>query len=273
MSAAEALITRADIEEADGRIDGRIRRTPVIELEPGAFGLPGRLSLKLEQLQHSGSFKARGAFNLLLKRDVPEVGVVAASGGNFGLAIAFAARALGHHATIFVPEASSPAKQAKLRALGAELVVTGRFYADALAASQQRVRRDRRPLRPCLRSARGRSWGRNLRARTRPAAPEDRHGDGRDRGRRAHRRYRQLVWRHDKGHLGRIGADLDPGFGAEPLANRSTSNWVALRPMRWAPSASATMASRRPGAGWTGRCSSRTRRSSGHSRRSGTAYA
>ncbi len=139
MSAAEALITRADIEEADGRIEGRIRRTPVIELESGAVGVAGKLSLKLEQMQHSGSFKARGAFNLLLRRGVPAAGVVAASGGNFGLAIAFAARALGHHATIFVPEASSPAKQAKLRALGAELVVTGRFYADALAASQQRV--------------------------------------------------------------------------------------------------------------------------------------
>ncbi len=139
MTAAQTFITRDDIEAADKRITSHIRRTPVIELESGAFGIPGKLSLKLEQLQHSGSFKARGAFNLLLNRPVPEAGVVAASGGNFGLAIAFAARALGHHATIFVPEASSPAKQAKLRALGAELVVTGQFYADALAASKHRV--------------------------------------------------------------------------------------------------------------------------------------
>jgi threonine dehydratase len=139
MTAVEAFVTRDDIEAADRRIDQWIRRTPVLALEPGAFGVRGRLTLKLEQLQHSGSFKARGAFNLLLNRDVPETGVVAASGGNFGLAIAYAARALGHHATIFVPEASSRAKQAKLRALGAELVVTGSFYADALAASLERV--------------------------------------------------------------------------------------------------------------------------------------
>lgn len=139
MTAGEAFITRDDIEAADQRIAPWVRRTPVLELEPGAFDVPGRLTLKLEQLQHSGSFKARGAFNLLLNRSVPESGVVAASGGNFGLAIAFAARVLGHHATIFVPESSAPAKQAKLRALGANLVVTGRFYADALAASQKRV--------------------------------------------------------------------------------------------------------------------------------------
>ena len=103
MTAGEAFITRDDIEAADQRIAPWVRRTPVLELEPGAFDVPGRLTLKLEQLQHSGSFKARGAFNLLLNRSVPESGVVAASGGNFGLAIAFAARVLGHHATIFVP--------------------------------------------------------------------------------------------------------------------------------------------------------------------------
>ena len=90
-------------------------------------------------MQRSGTFKGRGAFNLLLSRSVPEAGVVAASGGNFGAAIAYAARALGHHATIFVPEVTSAAKQAKLRSLGAELIVTGAFYTDALAASKQRV--------------------------------------------------------------------------------------------------------------------------------------
>ena len=139
MTGTTTFVTREDIEAADRSIDGWIRRTPVMEMEQGTFGLSCPLTLKLEQLQRSGSFKARGAFNLLRNRDVPPAGVVAASGGNFGLAIAFAARALGHHATIFVPEASSPAKQAKLRALGAELVVTGRFYADALAASKERV--------------------------------------------------------------------------------------------------------------------------------------
>ncbi len=139
MTPEEAFVTRDDIEAADQRIDRWVRRTPVLELEAGAFGISGHLTLKLEQLQHSGSFKARGAFNLLLSREVPDTGVVAASGGNFGLAIAYAARALGHHATIFVPQAASAAKQAKLRALGAELVVTGNFYADALAASMERI--------------------------------------------------------------------------------------------------------------------------------------
>ncbi len=139
MTGTTTFVTREDIEAADRTIDGWVRRTPVMEMEQDAFGLSCSLSLKLEQLQLSGSFKARGAFNLMRNREVPSAGVVAASGGNFGLAIAFAARALGHHATIFVPEAASPAKQAKLRALGAELVVTGRFYADALAASKERV--------------------------------------------------------------------------------------------------------------------------------------
>ncbi|MBI3965893.1 MAG: pyridoxal-phosphate dependent enzyme, partial [Chloroflexi bacterium] len=118
-----------------------VRETPVLDLEPGALGLPGRLSLKLELLQHTGSFKARGAFNLLLARDVPSAGVVAASGGNFGLAIAYAARALGHSATIFVPEATVEVKRAKLRTLGANLVVTGAYYADALAASLEHAQR------------------------------------------------------------------------------------------------------------------------------------
>jgi threonine dehydratase len=139
MTQREIQVTRDDIEAADARIDGWIRRTPVISLERGVFGLPGRISLKLEQLQRSGTFKGRGAFNLLLNRAVPEAGVVAASGGNFGAAIAYAARALGHHATIFVPELTSATKQAKLRSLGAELIVTGAVYADALAASRQRV--------------------------------------------------------------------------------------------------------------------------------------
>lgn len=139
MVKTEVQVTRADIEAADQRIDGWIRRTPVIELERGAFGLPGRIIIKLEFLQRSGTFKARGAFYLLLNRAVPEAGVVAASGGNFGAAIAYAARALGHHATIFVPNVTSATKQAKLRALGAELIVTGDVYADALAASKERV--------------------------------------------------------------------------------------------------------------------------------------
>jgi threonine dehydratase len=95
--------------------------------------------LKLEFMQHSGSFKARGAFANLLLRNVPSAGVVAASGGNHGVAVAYAARQLGVRAAIFVPSITSPAKVDRIRAYGAETVVGGDRYADALAASQQRI--------------------------------------------------------------------------------------------------------------------------------------
>ncbi|EHH13334.1 threonine dehydratase [Mesorhizobium amorphae CCNWGS0123] len=101
------------------------------------FGRPPlAVDLKLECLQHSGSFKARGAFTNLLERPVPEAGVVAASGGNHGAAVAYAAMRLGHKATIFVPEVSPPAKLDRIRSYGAELVVGGARYAEALAASE-----------------------------------------------------------------------------------------------------------------------------------------
>lgn len=133
-------ITRDDIVAAAERIAPYVRRTPVLALEPGAFGHPARLFLKLEQLQHAGSFKVRGAFNrLLTSRRARQVGVCAASGGNFGLAVAYAARALGIPATIFVPEISTPAKVARLRDLGADVVVAGREYAEALEACRERV--------------------------------------------------------------------------------------------------------------------------------------
>jgi len=114
-----------------------IRRTPVIEIDAADFGLrSNRLALKLELLQHSGSFKARGAFANLLTRKVPEAGVVAASGGNHGAAVAYAARTLKVPAKIFVPSVSSPAKIERIRAYGADLVIEGDRYADALAASE-----------------------------------------------------------------------------------------------------------------------------------------
>jgi threonine dehydratase len=97
------------------------------------------LHLKLELMQHSGSFKARGAFANLLLRDVPSTGVVAASGGNHGAAVAYAAQRLGIRASIFVPRITSPAKVDRIRAYGAEIMVGGDRYADALAASQQRL--------------------------------------------------------------------------------------------------------------------------------------
>jgi threonine dehydratase len=98
---------------------------------------PLAVDLKLECLQHSGSFKARGAFTNLLERPVPEAGVVAASGGNHGAAVAYAAMRLGHKATIFVPEVSPPAKLERIRSYGAELIVGGARYAEALAASER----------------------------------------------------------------------------------------------------------------------------------------
>jgi threonine dehydratase len=115
-----------------------IRRTPVVEVDAADFGLdPMPLVLKLELLQHTGSFKTRGAFSNLLTRVVPAAGVVAASGGNHGVAVAYAAMKVGKPARIFVPTVSSPAKMDRIRSYGAELVVTGERYNDALIASQE----------------------------------------------------------------------------------------------------------------------------------------
>jgi threonine dehydratase len=112
----------------------------VVEVSGADFGLPPfPLTLKLECLQHGGSFKARGAFANLLMRDLPEPGVIAASGGNHGAAVAYAAQRLGVKARIFVPTLSSPAKISRIRNYGAELVVGGDRYADALAASEEAV--------------------------------------------------------------------------------------------------------------------------------------
>jgi threonine dehydratase len=134
------VITREDIRGTYETIRPYIRRTPVVQLDlgdldPAAGELPA-ITLKLEQLQCAGSFKARGAFTNLLLRDVPPAGVVAASGGNHGVAVAYAAHRLGLPAKIFVPTVSAPAKIERIRQLGAELVVTGDRYADALAAAQ-----------------------------------------------------------------------------------------------------------------------------------------
>jgi len=130
-------VDAASISAAFARIKDHIRATPVVEIAGADFGVAEtRLVFKLEQLQHSGSFKARGAFANLLLRDIPPAGVTAASGGNHGAAVAFAARALGVKAKIFVPTVSSPAKVERIRGYGADLVVGGDRYADALAASE-----------------------------------------------------------------------------------------------------------------------------------------
>jgi threonine dehydratase len=130
-------LSRGRIEAAERLIRPHVRRTPVIEVEARDFGLAGAaLTLKLELLQHTASFKPRGAFTNLLMRQVPAAGVAAASGGNHGAAVAYAAMSLGIPATIFVPRVAAPAKIARIRAYGASLVVEGERYADALARCQ-----------------------------------------------------------------------------------------------------------------------------------------
>ena len=132
------MIGRDSIIETCDVIQPYVRRTPVIETEAADWGL-GRFTaiFKLELLQRAGSFKTRGAFANLLMRAVPAAGVVAASGGNHGVAVAYAAQRLGKPARIFVPSVASPAKIARIRECGAELSVSGERYADALAASER----------------------------------------------------------------------------------------------------------------------------------------
>ena len=132
------MIKQSEIAATYPVIRAHIRRTPVIEVDAADFGLDSRpLALKLELFQHAGSFKTRGAFTNLLTREIPTAGVIAASGGNHGAAVAFAAMKLGIPATIFVPRVSSQAKIDRIRSYGANLVVTGERYDEALAASIQ----------------------------------------------------------------------------------------------------------------------------------------
>jgi threonine dehydratase len=133
-------ITRERIAATEAAIRRYIRRTPLLASDMADFGLPpGPLTFKLEMLQHSGSFKARGAFANLLLRETPATGVVAASGGNHGVAVAYATQQLSVPATIFVPDITSPAKAERIRGYGARLIFAGTRYADALAASEVHV--------------------------------------------------------------------------------------------------------------------------------------
>jgi threonine dehydratase len=133
------MITSSDVHDAAARIAGHIRATPLIEADQGAFPPAGRVWLKLEQLQHTGSFKVRGAFNRILSAAgqgmLPAVGVVAASGGNAGLAVAYAAARQGVPARVFVPVTAPPVKVARLHGYGADVVQTGSRYADAFEAA------------------------------------------------------------------------------------------------------------------------------------------
>lgn len=136
---SENPVTRPMIEEAAARIAGHARITPIMRLGQGAFGTEGDISFKLECLQHAGSFKTRGAFNNLLSLQVPAAGVAAASGGNHGAAVAYAARERGVKATIFVPEISPAAKIEAIKRFGADVVIGGAQYDDAQAACDRFV--------------------------------------------------------------------------------------------------------------------------------------
>lgn len=134
---ASATIARPQIEAAVALVRAHIRRTPVVDATCADFGFEGsKVNFKLELLQHAGSFKARGAFTNLLSRTVPAAGVVAASGGNHGAAIAYAAMKLGISAKIFVPSVASPAKIEQIRSYGADLTIAGDRYAEALESSE-----------------------------------------------------------------------------------------------------------------------------------------
>ena len=125
------MITRDAISRAAARIAPHVRRTPVVSVTMEGVELP--VALKLELLQHAGSFKSRGAFNTLLQASVGHGGVATASGGNHGAAVAYASRQLGHKAKIFVPEISSPAKVSRIASYGADVVQKGANYSEALA--------------------------------------------------------------------------------------------------------------------------------------------
>jgi threonine dehydratase len=133
------MITKEDIRAAAQRIAPYIRTTPVIRLEAGWFDNKGDTFLKLESLQVTGSFKPRGAFNRLLAGPIPPAGVIAASGGNHGIAVAYAAQKLGARAEIYVPGLATELKRKMLTDLGAQVVVAGNTYVEALAASEARA--------------------------------------------------------------------------------------------------------------------------------------
>ncbi len=134
------MIDKTEIQSASHRIAGHVRQTPVLALEEKAFGIDAQIHLKLEFLQHAGSFKPRGAFNCILSSEVPSAGVIAASGGNHGAAVAYAAQKLGLPAEIFVPTISPSNKVDRLLQYGAQVNVVGATYAEALAASKERAR-------------------------------------------------------------------------------------------------------------------------------------
>lgn len=137
-SVRPAMISRSAIAAAASRLAERVRHTPVIEVDGKILSCHYAVKLKLELLQHTGSFKPRGAFNRLLTATIPSAGVIAASGGNHGAAVAYAAQALGAKAEIFVPTGTPATKINRISGYGARVVEGGQTYADALAACHVR---------------------------------------------------------------------------------------------------------------------------------------
>ncbi|MDX2378852.1 MAG: serine/threonine dehydratase [Acidimicrobiia bacterium] len=137
MTSPGVPVSPADISRAMDAISPYVRSTPVIEVPGDEFGIDATLVIKLEFVQRSGAFKARGATHYIATQPIADTGIVAASGGNHGAAVAWAAQRLGHEATIFVPTTSAPAKVARLAQYGATIRQVGEVYGDALAASRE----------------------------------------------------------------------------------------------------------------------------------------
>jgi threonine dehydratase len=138
MHSTEPALDRPTIRSVYQIIQPHVRLTPILQTNGGDVGLSAfPLTLKLEQLQHAGSFKTRGAFTNLMCRSIPPAGVIAASGGNHGVAVAYAAGRLGIRARIFVPSVASPSKIERIRRYGADLTIVGDLYDDALVASER----------------------------------------------------------------------------------------------------------------------------------------
>ena len=135
----QTVVGRTAIENAADAIAGVVRPTPTLRVPGSEIGVDATLVLKLEYLQHSGSFKARGAAHFLATQPIAADGIVAASGGNHGAAVAWAAGRFGHRADVFVPDRATPAKVDRLRQYGAVVHQVGEVYADALAASRRHL--------------------------------------------------------------------------------------------------------------------------------------
>ena len=244
MSSNKTGVSRGEIGLAHERIADYVRRTPLLEAASPILGAPP-ISLKLEFLQHTGSFKPRGAFNNLLTRKIPPAGCAAASGGNHGAAVAYAARKLGVKARIFVPEIAAPVKIAKIRAYGAEVHVEGATYFDALALCDAYVANTgalaihayESPATVAGQGTVAMEWEEDLaRLDLRPA----RHGARRGRRRRVDRGRRNLVRRSRESHRRRARRFARPRRRASKRAIPSMFPSSRSRRIRWARGASAS---------------------------------